>query len=278
MSTSSTSTTRSEEVSTSLLYNRWAATYDTDRNPLQILDSALIPSLLSTLFSLPSDAQNGTTITEIGCGTGRNTIRVLTPPLSTSISSIYALDLSPAMLDMARSRCAALIANHESHCHPPRIRFAEFDALDPRGNPEVAELVRGKADTIMSTLVLEHLPISSFFSAVHFLLKPASNVSTGRLLITNMHAEMGRQSQAGFVDEVEGKKTKVRGESYVYEVEEVVEEGKKWGFHVLGEVLERKIEADDIGEGGDGLKLGSRGKKWIGKRMWFGMIMERKVE
>ncbi|RAL68515.1 hypothetical protein DID88_007243 [Monilinia fructigena] len=151
MSTTSTSTTHSESVSTSLLYNRWAATYDTDRNPLQILDSALILPLLSTLSSLPPGAQNGMTITELGCGTGRNTIRLLTPPLAKRISSIHALDLSPAMLELARSHCAASISSSDGHF--PAIQFDAFDALDPHGDPEVSELIRGKADAIISTLV-----------------------------------------------------------------------------------------------------------------------------
>lgn len=129
---------------------------------------------------------------------------------------------------------------------------------------------------MVSTLVLEHLSLPTFFSAVSFLLKPYSEASYGRVLITNMHAEMGKSSQAGFMNEIEGKKTKIRGESYVYEIEEVVEEGGKWGFHVVGDVLERRIEDGDIEEDGNGLRLGNRGKKWIGKKMWFGMVMQRK--
>lgn len=71
-----------------------------------------------------------------------------------------------------------------------------------------------------------------------------------------MHAEMGRVSQAGFVDEIEGNGTKVKGETYVYGIDEVVEEGKKWGFQVVGEVLERRIEGYDIEDDGIGLRLG----------------------
>ncbi|KAI9649235.1 hypothetical protein NHQ30_001803 [Ciborinia camelliae] len=274
MSTSTSSTTHSESVSTSLLYNRWAATYDTDCNPLQILDSALIPSLLNTLFTLPSKTQNAIAITELGCGTARNTIRFLKSPISKNISNIHALDLSPAMLEIARSRCAPFITENASPC--PSIQFNEFNALEPQNNPEVSKLIEGKANMVISTLVLEHLPLSTFFSAVTFLLKPDSEASKARVLITNMHAEMGRLSQAGFVDEIEGKKTKIRGESYVYEIDEVAEEGKKWGFHVVGEVLERRIEEGDI-EDENGLILGKRGKKWMGKRMWFGMVMEREA-
>ncbi|KAF5877364.1 putative methyltransferase small domain-containing protein [Botrytis fragariae] len=274
MPTPNPSTTHQESVSTYLLYNRWAATYDTDHNPLQILDSALIPSLLKTLFFIPSEARGNITITELGCGTGRNTIRFLAPPLSKKISKIHALDLSPAMLEIARSRCSLCVSENDSHV--PSIQFDEFNALNVQSDPEISSLIQGQANMVISTLVLEHLPLDTFFSAVAFLLKPDSDVNNGRVLITNMHAEMGRLSQAGFSDEIEGKKTKVRGESYVYEIEEVVEEGKKWGFHVVGEVLERTVEITDIEEDGSGLKLGSRGEKWIGKKMWFGMVMQRK--
>ncbi|ATZ52817.1 hypothetical protein BCIN_08g04460 [Botrytis cinerea B05.10] len=273
MPTPGPSTTHLESVSTYLLYNRWAATYDTDHNPLQILDSALIPSLLKTLFFIPSEAQDNITITELGCGTARNTIRFLAPPFSKKISKIHALDLSPAMLEIARSRCSFYVPENDSHI--PTIQFDEFNALNPQINPEISKSIQGQANVVISTLVLEHLPLDAFFSTVAFLLKPDSGVNNGRVLITNMHAEMGRLSQAGFRDEIEGKKTKVRGESYVYEIEEVVEEGKKWGFHVVGEVLERAVEENDI-EVGSGLKLGSRGVKWIGKKMWFGMVMQRK--
>ncbi|TGO58250.1 hypothetical protein BCON_0057g00380 [Botryotinia convoluta] len=114
---------------------------------------------------------------------------------------------------------------------------------------------------VISTLVLKPLPLDTLFSTMTFLLKPGSDVNNGRGLITNMHAEMGRLSQAGFSDEIEGKKTKVRGESYVYEIEEVVEEGKKWRFHFVGGVLERTVEITDIEEDGSGLKLGRGGRK-----------------
>ncbi|TGO37410.1 hypothetical protein BHYA_0098g00340 [Botrytis hyacinthi] len=276
MPTSSPSTTHQESVSTYLLYNRWAATYDTDHNPLQILDSALISSLFKTLFCTPSEVQDNITIAELGCGTGRNTIRFLAPPISKKISKIHALDLSPAMLEVARSRCSLCVSENDSHV--PSIQFDEFNALNVQSNPEISSLIQGQANMVISTLVLEHLPLDTFFSAVTFLLKPDSDVNNGRVLITNMHAEMGRLSQAGFSDEIEGKKTKVRGESYVYEIEEVVEEGKKWGFHIVGEVLERTVEESDIEEDGSGLKLGARGRKWIGKKMWFGMVMQRKYQ
>ena len=81
-----------------------------------------------------------------------------------------------------------------------------------------------------------------------------------------MHAEMGRKGQAGFVDEATG--IKVRGTSYNYEVGEVVEEGRNWGFSVIGELVERGVEESDVGR-----VVGERGRKWVGCRCWFGVVM-----
>ncbi|ESZ90726.1 hypothetical protein SBOR_8886 [Sclerotinia borealis F-4128] len=147
-------TAYSESVSTYLLYDRWAATYDTDRNPLQILNSVLIPFLLNTLFSLPSDGPNCLIITDLGCG--RNTIRFLTPPLAKNISKIHALHVSPAMLEIAQSCCASFPSDNDVTC--PSIQFDEFNALNLQNNLEASKLIKGKADIVISTLVLGHLP------------------------------------------------------------------------------------------------------------------------
>jgi hypothetical protein len=106
--------------------------------------------------------------------------------------------------------------------------------------------------------------VDVFFSAVKRLLKAG-----GYLVMTNMHAEMGRRSQAGFLDEATGEK--VWGVSYVYEVSEVLEEGRKSGFVLVGELGERGVREDDVGEG---RLLGPRGKKWIGCMCWFGFVMK----
>jgi SAM-dependent methyltransferase len=275
MSGSSTPSKAVQSLSTADLYNRWASKYDTDGNPLQALDSRLMPTLISALTENLSDGiSRDFTITELGCGTGRNTVLFLRPPLAERISQIYALDLSHAMLDIARSYCSSIIAANSGAA--PQLQFHEFNAMKPEATPEVTRLVQGKADIVLSTLVLEHLPLSQFFAAVTMLLKSDEGNGAGKVLITNMHAEMGRLSQAGFVDEVEGKPIKMRGESFVYEVQEVIEEGRLWGFEVVNEVMEKAVEEGDVDEVGDGLRLGSRGRKWVGKKMWFGMVMERK--
>jgi len=64
--------------------------------------------------------------------------------------------------------------------------------------------------------------------------------------------------------------SKVRGDSFNYEVQDVLEEAGKWGFVLEGKVQERGIEEEDVGEG---RLLGNRGRKWIGVRVWFGMVL-----
>ncbi|KAL5353716.1 hypothetical protein ACLOAV_001757 [Pseudogymnoascus australis] len=184
-------------VSTAELYHRWAKVYDTDGNILQTTDDLCLPPFLAHFLALlpPTDAK----ITELGCGTGRNTAKLILPSSSTNLSSIHALDLSPSMLDIARQRCSAITVG--SAAPIPSTDFHVFDALSGAAPPEDACGAHG----VVSTLVLEHLPLDVFFGSVRKLLTKEG----GHLLLTNMHEEMGRRGQAGFMDVESGEK--VRG-------------------------------------------------------------------
>ncbi|KUJ09237.1 S-adenosyl-L-methionine-dependent methyltransferase [Mollisia scopiformis] len=258
-----------QSVSNSELYNRWAKVYDTDGNILQAIDDVLLPPLLDQALNHFSSSAP-ITITELGCGTGRNTAKLLLPSITSNINitEINALDLSPSMLEVAKQRCEALLDSTAANATsaPPTLNFQVFDALDSSSLTESG--LEGKADLVLSTLVLEHLPLDTFFKTVTKFLKPGCV-----LVLTNMHADMGRMSQAGFVDPETGEK--VRGTSYVYKVDEVVQEGNKYGFYVVGKVAERQVTEEDIGEA---RLLGPRGKKWIGVNVWFGMVMRLRVD
>jgi SAM-dependent methyltransferase len=249
------------------LYNRWANVYDTDGNILQAIDETLLPALLSNAHKyLSTTTSSPITIIELGCGTGRNTVKLIDPRLlsvGNKVKEIYALDFSPGMLEVAKKRCSDLLLSSNPTTTTSNLNFLEFDALNPSSAPAVQELY-GKADLVLSTLVLEHLPIEIFFSTLASFLKPSGG---GYAVVTNMHAEMGRRGQAGFVDVETG--IKVRGTSFNYEVEEVVEEGRKWGFELVGEMGEREVRESDL----EVRILGERGRKWIGTKVWFGCVM-----
>jgi SAM-dependent methyltransferase len=232
--------------------------YDSDGNILQSIDDLLLSGLLEEAITFHSST-SPITITEVGCGTGRNTVKLLSIPQSKAeISAINALDLSPQMLDIAKSRCSTFNKQSVS-----ATSFHVFDALSPDHVQDIEQL-RGKANIVLSTLVLEHLPMDVFFQTCASFLKP-----NGLLILTNMHAEMGKRSQAGFLD-TEGD-MKIQGESFIYEVDQVVSAGREAGFETIGQSLkERGIEEGDIQTG----VVGERGRKWLGCKVWFGGIFK----
>jgi hypothetical protein len=158
------------------------------------------------------------------------------------------------MLEIAHQRCGEVAAGTGPEISTPKLEFRVFDAMGDSGPPVEA----CNANGVLSTLVLEHLPLDVFFKSVKQLLGNGE----GYLLVTNMHEEMGRRGQAGFVDEE--TEEKVRGESFVYSIEQVVEEARKRGFEAVGEVKERAVGEGDLEV------LGKRGKKWVGCHVWFG--------
>jgi hypothetical protein len=87
--------------------------------------------------------------------------------------------------------------------------------------------------------------------------------------VTNMHQEMGLQSQAGFVA-ADG--TKVRGTSWAHGVHDTIKVAEAEGFEIVGSVKETGIDEKMVGT-----VVGERGAKWIGCRVWYGMILRRRT-
>lgn len=231
-------------------------TYDTDANFLQALDSLLLPKLLSPLLA---DLPPAPFLLDLGCGTGRTTTSLLSHPGAT----ILGLDASPAMLAIARQRCAVHFISLPQNCRAAAWHLEEWDILsEPTGEEGGPGPGRREADVVVSTLVLEHIPLKAFFTAAAGLIKPG-----GRLLVTNMHREMGEVSQAGFVD---ARGVKVRGESFAHGVRETVEEARRCRFLLEGNVLERGVEEVDVAV------LGHRARKWVrGPKVWYGGVWRK---
>ncbi len=231
-----------------------------DGNILQAIDDHEMPQFLERFFDrMPHNGQ--AKITELGCGTGRNTTKLIQPPFVHLLQEVYGLDLSDEMLWIARKRCENAVTANQHGSGSVKPNFQIFDALTQQSPP----LEATNADGVISTLVLEHLPIRIFFETVKKLLKTG-----GYLLLTNMHEEMGNRSQAGFLDVETGKK--IQGVSFMYSVEEVVHEAENQGFKVVGNVKERGIDGADIE------LVGERGHKWLGCKVWFGCILRYDTE
>lgn len=252
-------------------YDLWAPHYDTDGNFLQILDSHLLDDLLPRwLASLPPSPK----VIDLGCGTGRNSVRLL----SIDGAEVMGLDLSPKMLEIAHGRCSQALSTLAASPGTPKasaVDFALFDILNfessyagdsnqssNKGTAKTSDPIYDKVrmkdsvDAILSTLVLEHVPLRVFFAYCAHVLRPG-----GSLLVTNMAEDMGRVSQAGFKDPETG--VKIRPTSFTHGIEETLQEAYTYGFTTQGDVQERDVRLEDI----ETLGLGERGKKWIGVKV-----------
>ena len=240
-------------LDTASAYDLWSEVYDTDGNFLQALDTIEMSTLLPSFFEKVRSTKPWKLV-DLGCGTGRNTVALLRSPGA----SVVGLELSPNMLRLARSRVDQEFDQIDESERANTVRLEIFDMIQQSQPPRCAM----NADAVISTLVLEHIPVNTFFNTASKILRPG-----GVLLVTNMHSDMGNISQAGFTDTKTGEK--IRPKSYAHRIEDVIAEAGLEGFELEGDVLERGVNdaSSDL--------LGGRAKKWAGVLVWFGMVFRK---
>ena len=148
-------------------YDRWAASYDADRNLTRDLDAEVLRRTDLPLV--------GADVLEVGCGTGKNTVW-----LAEHAQSLIALDLSAGMLARARERVPAA-----------HVRFVQTDVSTAWPVPDAT------IDVVVGNLVLEHIVnLSPIYSEAARVLRPG-----GRLWWCELHPERQRRGgQAHFTD------------------------------------------------------------------------------
>ncbi|KAF2259299.1 S-adenosyl-L-methionine-dependent methyltransferase [Lojkania enalia] len=245
-------------------YDAWASVYDTDGNMLQSTDDLELETLLPELVSvvLQSTSQRTLNLLDLGCGTGRNTAKLLRYPWPQGLAiNITALDFSKGMLEIAATKLTPLLTIPNL-----RLRLEQCDCFPTNSNPTASPFPAVNdlhpVNALISTLVLEHVTLPSYFATLSTLVAPG-----GYALVTNMHSEMGRISQAGFINE---QGVKVRGTSFAHTPEETVEQALKAGFEVV-QVKERAMEKEDVESG----RVGARGLKWVGVNVWYGVLLQK---
>jgi len=212
-------------------YDSWAAQYD-QSNPLQRVDDKLFEdNVLPRIAFLPRSQP--VHIMDLGCGTGRNTTKLV--PLLPPGSRITGVEQSEAMLNIAKPK------------------FMENRSVNfIRSSLEALEVTEDeKVDALISTLVLEHVPLAPFFQVAARVLK-----SGGWAWVTSMHPDLGSQGQASFTNE-EGKK--VVGVSWNHTPEATIAAAEQEGLFLEGEVV--------IGRGGEKEK-----EKWQDVKMGVGFL------
>ena len=178
-----------------LAYDRWFATYDSDRNATRDLDALVLRSAGLTLA--------GARVLELGCGTGKNT-----EWLVEQAESVLALDFSAGMLSRARQRVTA--SNVQFAVHDVRERWPlDDDAVD----------------LVIGNLVLEHVEqLDIVFSESARVL-----AAQGTLYCCELHPfRQWQGGQAQFVDAATGET--VRVQAFVHTVSDYINAGVRAGF------------------------------------------------
>ena len=254
-----------QHIATQEAYDQWATVYDSDGNMLQAIDDMELTTLLPHFLKQVQDSTNTPTISllDLGCGTGRNTLKLLgfaLPPGRTTTA--VGLDFSKGMLDIAAEKLRPYMTDPQN----PRVRLEQCDCFPTVNNPSASPFPAvpnlSPVNGVISTLVLEHVPLPDYFNTLASLLRPR-----GLALVTNMHDMMGAVSQAGFVN---AQGVKVRGSSFAHSVRDTVQAARTAGFEVLS-VKERELWNEDVESG----IVGERGWKWIGFKVWFGVVVRK---
>jgi malonyl-CoA O-methyltransferase len=194
-------------------YDRWASSYDRDKNTTRDLDASVVRRA-------PLDFEDRDVL-ELGCGTGKNTAW-----FAEHARHVTALDFSAAMIARAHERLAT-----------SNVKFVRHDVREPW------PLDAASVDVVVGNLVLEHVhdlaPV--FFEAAR-VLRPG-----GRLFVCELHPY--RQltgGQAHFTDPGTGEVVKVT--AHDHSVSEYVNGGISAGLVLreVGEWLEDDAAADAL--------------------------------
>jgi ubiquinone/menaquinone biosynthesis C-methylase UbiE len=178
-------------------YDRWAAVYDHDANPLQALEEPFFRDLVGDV--------RGRNVLDLGCGTGRHSVW-----LASQGATVTAVDFSQGMLDEARRKPGA-----------DNVRFLAHDLHRRLPFPDAT------FDLVVSGLVLEHLrELNPFFAEARRVVK-----RNGRAVVTAMHPAMFlRGAWARFRDPGSGEK--VSPSSVPHQVSDFVMAAVRAGFRL----------------------------------------------
>ena len=189
-------------------YDRWAAIYDREANPLIAIEEPVVREAIGDVAGLE--------VLDLGCGTGRHSLW-----LASAGATVTGVDFSEGMMEEARGKPGA-----------EAIRFLAHDLQQP------LPFAAGSFDVVVSGLVLEHLAaLDAFFAEARRVLRPG-----GRAVVSAMHPAMFLKGvQARFTDPASGEK--VQPGSFAHSIGEFVMAAVRAGFAIDG-VDERAPDAD----------------------------------
>lgn len=155
-------------------YNRWAATYFVERNPIKDFSDEFILASIK--------AVEGKDVLDAGCGAGK----ICKHLIAQGARSVQGIDLSPSMIEQAMRHC-------------PQAKFSVEDLSE-------AFLPVGSYDLVVCGLVLGH--IEEFESVLSKLVGALRE--GGQLILTDFHPEQTKANAKRTFKDVDGKTFEVR--------------------------------------------------------------------
>ena len=206
-----------ERVETVEGYNKWAPTYDEERNPLIALEEDITLGFIGDV--------KHQRVLDVGCGTGR-----YCQLLARKGANVVGIDPSPRMLEYAKRKIT------------PNCRFALH-----LGKIEDTEFPSAHFNVVVSALTLGHIP------ELEPVIKKVSRIITsrGRVIVSDIHPywPISGHDYAEFFD---GSGQEYRIPEYAHLFEEYWNTFRRFRFSIEG-VKEPKID-DRLIERFPGLK------------------------
>lgn len=197
-----------EHLSTREGYDRWAAVYDTDGNPLIAMEEPEVDRLVGDI--------TGRTVLDVGCGTGRHALR-----FAAAGADVTAIDFSEEMLRKAQAKPEAV-----------GVQFVVHDLAEPLPFPTAS------FDRVVCGLVVDHIAdLAGLFAELRRVC-----AAGGRVIVSVMHpAMMLRGTQARFHDPDTGKE--VRPASVANQISDYVAATVAAGLRIE-HISEHAVDAD----------------------------------
>ena len=189
-------------------YDRWSEVYDTDGNPLFVLEEPIVWAWLGQVA--------GRRIADVGCGTGRYTAR-----LAEAGARVVALDFSEGMMTRAVRRAA-----------PGAVLFCRHTLPTP------LPLRDQSCDHVLFALVAEHIRrLTEVLADFRRVLVPG-----GSVIFTALHPAMNLKGlTARFFDPATGGE--VRVEAFEHSLSDYVMAVVNAGL-TLAEIVERRGDVE----------------------------------